>query len=140
MAELTPKTINELPLASSLGANDLIPISSGGEAKRLPGSALVPEGGASYCKLPDGTALAWGLVSLPSRTDAGNVTVNATFPLSFISEPTVMLTWRDTNATPTFCGSLNARNVTGSGFTADAHYNQGGYGWKAAYLAVGRWK
>lgn len=41
MAELTAKTIDELPLASVLGANDLIPISSGGAAKRLPGSAIV---------------------------------------------------------------------------------------------------
>lgn len=34
MAELTPKTVNELPSASSLQDTDLFPISSGGSAKK----------------------------------------------------------------------------------------------------------
>ena len=98
------------------------------------------DGGNNYCKLPDGTALAWGKIALPSRTDAGNVTASATFPLEFAAAPTVMLTWRDTNAAPTYCGALNSRNITASSFTADGHYNQGGYAWSASYLAVGKWK
>lgn len=62
MAELTPKTINELPLASSLGANDLIPISSGGEAKRLPGSAIMQ----------------WNLIGSANGTAAVSIPSNAT--------------------------------------------------------------
>lgn len=40
MAELTPKTINELPLASAPNDDDLLPISSGGETKRIKVSTL----------------------------------------------------------------------------------------------------
>lgn len=36
MAELTPKTINELPEASYLSASDLFVISSGGASKKIP--------------------------------------------------------------------------------------------------------
>ena len=98
------------------------------------------DGGSDFCKLPDGTAIARGTVSFPSLSTVGSVTASVSFPMTFYAPPTVIMTWRDTNAVPNYCGALNARNITTSGYTADARYNQGGYGWMAAYIAVGRWK
>ena len=94
----------------------------------------------NYCKFPDGTAIARGAVLFPSSSTAGSVTMSVSFPMIFSAAPTVIMTWRDSNATPSYCGALNARDITASGYTADARYNQGGYGWRAEYIAVGRWK
>jgi len=136
MAELTPKTINELPLASALGANDLLPISSGSEAKRLPGSAVINESAAGYCKMPDGTLIQYGFYEIPSG--AARVLVN--FPLSFVNNNYSF------TATPAFGEARdvwltfynNSSNVKGSIYV----YRQSspdsvqGFCW----LAIGRWK
>lgn len=101
---------------------------------------ITPESGSGYCKMPDGTMIVWGIFAFPSASAAGTVSASVSFPMTFSSAPTIVMTWRDTRGAPTYCGSLNSRNITGSGFTADAYYNQGGYSWSASYLAVGRWK
>lgn len=48
MAELTPKAINELPLAAALNDEDLFPISSGGVTKRVKASAIKELGALTY--------------------------------------------------------------------------------------------
>lgn len=141
MAELTPKTINELPLASSLGANDLIPISSGGAAKRLPGSAILAESGDGYCKLADGTLIQWGVATAQS---SGN---SITFPSSsaFVRIlPTVIVTPAYNSGVTIRC-IFGVADITLTGckvYAYDVTTNALSTATNLAYrwVALGRWK
>ena len=82
MATLTPKTINELPSATSLNASDLVPISSGGYSKKAAASAFWATSAGGYCKMPDGTLIQAGSVTIPS----GVYTATVSFDVSFVSD------------------------------------------------------
>lgn len=149
MAELTPKTINELPLASSLGANDLIPISSGGEAKRLPGSAIMAESGSGYAKFPDGTMIQWGTASITSGTfsqigSSGvfSLAISFFFPAQFSGSPRVSGTARYSTGYAVPAGFNDSSNTTAKGFAYDffARAPSAQVQLVIEWMAVGRWK
>lgn len=150
MAELTPKTINELPAASTLGSTDYFAVSSGGEAKKVPGNAIVNTSGSGYCKMPDGTLLCWGAISVSQTNvdtawgsfyESSEINISGqTFPVPFVSVPSLILRLR---VSPV---SFLEDKITASttGLSGSFHMARPTIGYNCAgsiyWLAIGRWK
>ena len=86
------------------------------------------ESNSSYCKMPDGTLIQWGVLSLVTA----EVTA-VTFPIPFISNPSVVAS----TGAGAGRGYADTEDVTTTGFTL----------WKstsvsqwARWIAIGRWK
>lgn len=150
MAELTPKTITELPTADTVASTDYFAVSSGGESKKVPGNAVVNTSGSGYCKMPDGTLLCWGSISV-SQTDvdtawgsfyeSSEINISGqTFPVSFVSAPSLILRLR---ASPV---AFLEDKITASttGLTGSFRMTRPTIGYNCAgsiyWLATGRWK
>ena len=148
MAELTPKTINELPLASEIGANDLMPISSGGAAKRVRGSSIVNNSGVNYCKMPDGTLLCWGRTDTIQLSDltpkSGNgytyyeAALNISFAVPFVARPYLIVSKSGGSIATVVWQNWTAEKITEIDFATvgEATSTQVSADW----IAIGRWK
>lgn len=149
MADLTPKTINELPSASAVGLDDLFAISSGGTSKKVPGSAVVNTSGSGYCKMPDGTLTQWGVLynqtvdvssQLPNGMYYGTFYID--FPIAFKDgNYFAECTFRYSTGMGNPCGMAIGTHTASRGwfYLQDSTPRSGSDG-RIAWMAIGRWK
>lgn len=96
------------------------------------------DGGAGYCKMPDGTLIQWGYAHQDSVTANDTVTLSVSFQKSFTAVPAITLShiirW------PTLLSSsFMDATVTGFDIRATNLYNNTLDIW-VAWTAIGRWK
>lgn len=144
MAELTPKTISELPSASSVGASNLFVLSNGTSSYKITGDKVINTSGSGYCQMPDGTLIQWGTtpVTFSNERQWGSLYIadasQINFPQNFVGAPTVTfgpgsinsLSIASANATTSYIGNLQAVRATAFGTL----------NYTIAWIAVGRWK
>lgn len=117
-------------------------------------SGVIPktnvDGGNGYMKLPDGTLLCWGTISVPypmaisnawgSVYESGKNDVSRNFPVAFVSNPELIVSLKSSPV------SFLENNLTASTTGISGSYwlmrpqsatlNNGFISW----LAIGRWK
>ena len=106
-------------------------------------SAILNSNGATYMKLPDGTAFAWGRVKFGPATTTGFKTATVNFPLTFTNKPAAVVSWYDTDHVHEYFDfvSVLTNSLTASTLAAGANQKQvSNYDWYACYVAVGRWR
>lgn len=150
MAELTPKTITELPTVDTVASTDYFAVSSGGESKKVPGNAIVNTSGSGYCKMPDGTLLCWGSISVSQTNvdtawgsfyESSEINISSvSFPVPFASTPTLLLRLRVSPVA--FLEDKITASTTG--LSGSFHMTRPTIGYNCAgsiyWLAIGRWK
>lgn len=135
----TSDLINDSGFVNSAGAAAASPVQS---VNGQTGAVVIDqnESGTTYLKFPDGTLIQWELYSIPS-----NGTRTITFPIAFISSPSVFGCWSfGTNGNVAGdIGALKIYNVssTGVSFTIGGEVPASMIGiLNAQIFAIGRWK
>ena len=104
------------------------------------------ENGSNYVKLADGTLICHGVSHFVTSGATGVNTITVTFPLTFISSPTVIACWSDNASTDllTHFSSLNVSrsNTSTTGFRAETYQTVSGVAdsWYFKWIAIGHWK
>lgn len=93
--------------------------------------------GINYCKMPDGTLICWGNVTITNVAANSTGATTVTFPISFISTPKIVVSVGTGSPLQRFA-SFGNESATGFTFyigVVSASTAMGGH-----YIAIGRWK
>lgn len=105
--------------------------------KLLPESA---ESGSGYAKFADGTLICWGVAAF-GVAEIGHQVVNIVFPITYISNPKVIVSWNDNmSSLYSYINNLGVRRTYTTGADIQAERIRSEYVWNANYIAIGRWK
>lgn len=134
-------------LIGEVASEDIVPVSKGGTGASNAADAITNLGfdsGTGYCKMPDGTLICWGEENSGAIPANSYTSVVVTFPVSFISPPTVTCVTKYPatvaaryfqsaiySVTATYT-ELTAVNTYTSAVTAGTHFIN--------WMAIGRWK
>lgn len=107
---------------------------SNGTDTLLPESA---QSGNGYCKMADGTLICYG-IEKTSISASTTVDISITFPVAFVSSPTIIVS--KLAHVPTVF-DLSTENHTTTGFTARANNSySSALTLNMSWVAIGRWR
>lgn len=99
---------------------------------------VIPDSGAFYCKMPDGTLICWGRGSANNVSGTTEVNIAQTFGVAYYGIPAVILALRGAS----YNRRIHPRDITLTGFNAACAFtssSSSGDIW-FDWVALGRWK